>query len=881
WEAVRTLEVSGFVNPTIIAALLSGRSEALPGRMEFDGNVSVNISLHGDKSQMSFGAAFDATASTIRAGRNVAKPAGRKMTAEIHGNIEKHTWRLWTDPAAPAELRIGKNRFTGTGTVQNIRRAPAGMDWRGQWEIVELDSIGDMLAGLSRAQSRGLSAGESTILRQVRLDGPIKGKWYAEQGRIGLRSISLPEGTSLAVGKWFVKPADRSMEMELAGTVTTDPPGLDHVRFRAGLSRAQSRGLSRLQSRGLGDWEVGVEDGRLTFPRADSGEDESACVLVGGRYSVRGLGELLGCIPVAEESKERIGGALVGKFNATLSPSMKRIYLQANATQLEAQIGTDFQKTAGQPAEIALDFQSDDTLPPVLRNRLAVRVELASAVLDGSLTFPSADADPDHIGIRCFGRIRVADAAWLVASVCGAELTRTLRPLDIRGSMVASLRAEINDEFVSGDLTCNADDLRFYFQSGDLPGRFKPRGGALRLRLAGRTDEQNASINILSLDVGKSNVSVTGKIRLSDDLKVPPAGTYWPAPGLAGAQLDISGRLTPGPTARALLPELAELSERWGLGGEVRFAAKIKADEKQINAAGRFDAPNLTVSTASVRKAGGERANGRFDLSIPADLSEIKVKDVFVETDFFQLRADATLPLLGGNGYEAHAALSVPDLSRLGVQFPRLVQYRPTGGVFIEGRFAGSGGASVLEYVTIKADNTAATIGPKRCRVNGTVMLEKVTLPDEMPEEGVSLFEWLEGGGPGRVATDSFEFSIGANHGFIVADLRNPATAPAGRIAVLCTRLDTYDLERWAGLEIPPPTKAPLAVEPLSRRADKTIASLRSLFSRADLDCRFEVQRMRYFDPKVRAFFEPRGMIANVRAKDGKVRAGYRCGLNG
>lgn len=872
WEAVRALEVSGLVNPTTVAALLSGRSETLPGRMEFDGNVSVKISLRGDKSQMSFGAAFDATASTIRTGRNIAKPAGRKMTAEIHGNIEKHTWRLRTDPARPAELQIGKNRFTGTGTMRNIRRAPAGMDWHGQWEIVELDSIGDMLACLSAAKSKGLSAGKSTILRRVRLDGAIKGKWYAEQGRIGLRSIILPEGTSLTVGEWFVKPADRSMEMELAATVTTDPPGFDRVRFQAGLSRAQSSEA--------GDWDLSVEDGRLIFPYADSGKGESSCVWAGGRYGVRGLGELLGCIPSAEESKKRIGGALTGKFSGVLSPSMKRIYLQANATQLKARIGNAFQKTAGQPAEITVDFQSDETLPPSRRNRLAVRAELASAVLDGSLTFPSSDADRHTV--RCFGRVQVADAAWLVASVCGAELTRTLRPLDIRGSMVASLRSEINDEFVAGELTCNADDLRFQLQSGDSPGRFKPRGGAFRLRLAGRIDDQNAAINILSLDVGKSNVSVTGNIRLSDNIKTPPAGAYLPVPGLVGGQLNISGRLTPDPTARSLLPELDELVERCGLGGAVRFAAEIKAGEEQINAAGLFDALEMTVSTASVRKAGGERAAGRFDLSIPADLSEIKVRDVFVDTDFFQLRAGATFPLLGGVGYEAHAALSVPDLSRIGVQFPRLVQYRPAGGVFVEGRFTGAGnGADVLEYVTIKADSAAATIARKRCRVDGTVMLEKVTLPDKVYGWFPSLFEWLEEMGTGRVATDSFEFSIGDNHGFIVADLRNPAAAPAGRIAVLCTRLDTYDLERWAGLEVPPPTKAPPAVKDLSRRADNIIARLGRVFSRADLDCRFEVKRMRYFDPKVRAFFEPRGMIANVRVKDGKVRAGYRCGLNG
>lgn len=853
WEAVRSLEVTGWFNPTIVAALLSGHPEILPGRMEFDGNVGVNISLHGDKSQMSFGIALDATASTIRAGRNVAKPAGRKMTAEIHGNIEKDTWRFRTDPAEPVELRIGENRFTGTGTVQNIRRAPAGMDWHGQWEITELDSIGDLLAGLS--------AGESTILRNVRLDGAIKGAWYAEQGRIGLRSVHLPKGTILEVGKWFVKPADRPMEIELAGIVSANPPGLDHVWFRAGMD----------------NWDVSVEEGRLIFPPSVGDEAESGRPWrLDGRYGVRGIGELLACIPAAKKWKERLGGALAGKFNAMLSPSMKRFYLQANATQMEARIGNAFQKTAGQPTEITVNFQADETLPPALRNRLAVRVELASAVLDGSLTFPPADAEKHTV--RCFGRIQVADAAWLLQSVCGAELTRTLRPLDIRGSMVASLRSEIDDEFITGDLICNADDLRFDLQSRDLPNRFKPRGGAFRFRLAGKIEKENAAINILSLDVGKSNVSVTGKIRLSDDVKAPPAGTYWPPPGLAGAELNISGRLAPDSTARSLLPELAEHCE---LNGAVRFTAKINADEKQINAAGRFDAPDLVVSTASVRKSGGERAMGRFDLSIPADLSEIKVRDVFIDTDFFQLRVGATLPLLAVSGYEAHAALSVPDLSRLGAQFPGIVQYRLTGGVFIEGRFLSSGGADVLEYVTLKADNAAATIARKRCRVDGTVVLENVALGNEMPGRGAGLFERLEGMGIGKVATDSFEFSIGANHGFIVADLRRPATAPAGSIAVLCTSLDTYDLQQWAGFEIPPPTKTPPAVKPLAGRADETIARLRNLFSHADLDCRFEVQRMRYFDPKVRAFFEPRGIIANVRAKDGKVSAGYRCGLNG
>ena len=863
WEAVRSMEVTGRVNPTTAEALLSGRSPTLPGGMEFDGNVGVDISLRGDKSQMSFSLSLDATASAIRSGRRVVKPAGRKLTAEIHGNIEKHTWRFWTDPARPAELRIGKNRFTGTGAVRNIRRAPDGMDWHGQAEIVELNSIRDLL--------EGLSAGGSEILRKVRLDGTITGQWYIERDRTGLRNVRLPVGTRLTVGEWFTKPSDRSMEMELSGTVTSDRRGLDDVRFRVGLSRAKSRGSER--------WDVSVEEGRLTFSSSADGEVESACILGEGRYSVRGIGELFACIPAAQEWKNRLDGSLAGKFNVMLSPSMQRFHLRANATQLKAGIGRDFRKAAGRPAELDVDFQVDKTLPPSLRNRLAVRLELASAVLDGSLTFPSVDAEKPVV--RCFGRIRVADAAWLVQSACGAELARTLKPFGIRGSMTASLRAEISDEFVAGELTCNADDLQFRLQSNGLSGRTKPRGGAFRFRLAGKIDEKIAAINILSLDVGKSNLSVTGRIRLSADAKTPPAGKYLPAPFLAGGQLDIRGRLAPCPTTGAILPELAELVERCGLNGAVRFAAKIQADEKRINAAGQFDASEITVSSASVRKARGERAAGRFDLSIPADFSAIKVRDVFIDTDFFQLHADATLPLLGGGGYEAHAALSVPDLSRLGRRFPRIAQYRPSGGVFVEGRLIGRGGANVLEYVTLKADNAAATINKKRCRVDGTVMLEKVTPPDKVYGRVPSLFEWLEGMGIGSVATDSFEFAAGENHGFIVADLRNPTTGPAGRIAVFCTRLDTFDLERWAGGQAVPSDKKPLNTEALVRRADETIARLRRFLSETDLHCRVEVQRMRYFDPKVRAFFEPYGMIADVHVEKGKVRAGYRCGISG
>ena len=874
WEAVRSLEISGWVNPTTVATLLTGRSPRLPGRMEFDGNVGVNISLRGDKSQMSFSLALDATAATIRNGCHVGKPAGRKLTAEIHGNVEKHTWRLWTDPSRPAELRIGRNRFTGTGSLRNVRRALEGMDWRGGWKIVELDSIGDLLAGFS--------AGKCTIPTDVRLDGEIAGQWFIENDKVGLRNVRLPKETSLSLGDWFVKPVDQSIEIELSSTVTTNPPALDDVRLRIGTGQV---GESR--------WDVNIEDGRLAFISGADGEVESGCIYANARYSIRGIGEMLACIPAGGEWKKRLAGSLSGKVSVMLSESMSRFHTSVNVTQLKADTGRSFRKVAGQPAEVTLDFRSDDTLGPNLRNRLAVRVELASAELDGTLTFPSIDADTSTI--RCSGSLRVADAAWLLQSVCTEAMLRRLGPLGIRGSVVASLRARISDDSVTGELSCNADDLQFQLQRStgvppvneqNMAGtamvrssyRTKSRGSALRLRLAGGIGEKTVAINIFSLDVGRSNVSVTGKIHLSADAKSPPEGAYWPGPGLVGVDLNVQARLVPDLTAKALIPELAKLAERYGLNGAVRFAGKIQADEKTINAGGEFDATGMGIAFSEKKapdpfflKPRGERAVGRINLTIPADFSRIKVRDVFIDTDFFQLRADATLPMLGEkapDSYSVHAALSVSELHRLVGLFPRLTRYRPAGAIFIEGLYRRNGGEGVLDYVTLQANNASATINKKRCRVDGSVMAEKVTLDGPYPR--------IE-----RFATDSFEFAVGANHGFVVADLRDPMHNPSGKVTLLCTRMDTFDLERWVVGDGVESAKKTLDIKTLTSRAKEAIAGLQELLSESDLHCRVQIERLRYFDPKVRAFFEPRGMIADVHVEKGKVHAGYRCGING
>lgn len=845
WEGIRSLDVTGAINPCTVAALLSGK---LPGGLVLDGDVGVRVKLRGDLAQLSAEVMLDATAALMHAGERVVKPAGRRLVAELNGSLEKRTWQFTADKA---ELRIGGNHFRGSGAVQKARQllreivsasgaASVGalltrlteLDWHGYWEITELASLRDLLGG--------------GLLDEAELQGQILGQWFVEPGGlIGFRSVRIPVGARLSLGGWLVKRPDQPMRMELSALIQVDRPGLGRIRASAEIGPARAS----------------IDDATLSFLTGQ----EDLTIRAEGNYTLRGTGELLACIPAAEKWKGQVDGAVRGNFVGILAPSFRRLHLQANATQLDLAPAAAFRKEAGQPAEVVMDFQSHDGLEVPYRNRISLQAKLSAARLDGSLYFPPAGAA--EAGVRCWARVSVSDADWLLGRLPAAR--SILGDWNIRGSTTATLRLRLGERLVDGEMTWEADDLQFELPNG---GGSKARGTALRVRLAGQITERAAVISALAAELGRSSLFLRGRVALAGDNAAPAGRKWWPPPGVAGAELFARGRFAPDPAARALFPWLDEHATRHGLQGALRAEAVIRADRDAVHLAAKLDADALAIASGRwFGKPAGAKARGRLELTLPADLARVHVRDAFLDGGAFQLRADMVWPVLSDGPAEAHVALNVPDLRRLADHVPILSPYNPTGAAFLEGELQRRAGQDSIKYVTLSAGNVAITYGGRRCRADGKVTLERL----------------LRAGGQitlGRAFTDSLELALGKSRLFLAADLRDPTTSPGGRVELLAENLDMHDLGGLSGAPAPPASRLPLTpaeTKDLTERADEFIAAAARLLGSAGVRCRLQADRLVYLDPIVRAFYEVRSLTADAEAEKGLVRLGLRCGLNG
>ncbi|HET6429617.1 MAG TPA: hypothetical protein VFJ30_14465, partial [Phycisphaerae bacterium] len=510
WEGVESLEMTGQINPQRIAALVRGRAAALPGGVGVNGDVGVRLSLRGDEAQIASSVLLDATAAEIRVGDRLAKPAGRTLSAELHGSVQRRTWHFAVDQT---ELQVGGNHFRGAGALQNIRRlaakyvradeplAPstvladvAGLDWRGSCEIEDLPALRDLLG--------------SEALGRVELVGGLTGQWSVEHAEGTLLQGIVRAGPEcrLNVGGRFIKPKGKSLRVEWSSDLSADPPRLGRGRLTAW----------------LGEGVLSVDDASVTLQAAGEAGAEAVQVRVEGRYWLRHVAELLACIPAAGAGG--VDGAARGNFRLDLTPALTRAFAYCDATQLALAVGDRFAKPAGEPAQVTVDFRADTTRRDA-RNRVEVWVNAGGARVACVLSCgPGPGAEP----VRLTGQARVADAAWLLQ--WSPALRRALKDYDLGGGMTADFDLRSDANGLSGTLSADADDLQFRLPGS---GGAKARGSALRVRLAGRSGGGKAVIDRLAMDVGKSSLVVNGTIVPAPKGAARPMGRYWPPPGIA------------------------------------------------------------------------------------------------------------------------------------------------------------------------------------------------------------------------------------------------------------------------------------------------------------------------------------------------------------
>jgi hypothetical protein len=336
------------------------------------------------------------------------------------------------------------------------------------------------------------------------------------------------------------------------------------------------------------------------------------------------------------------------------------------------------------------------------------------------------------------------------------------------------------------------------------------------------------------------------------------------------AALAVRGRVAPDAALVSLAPVLRRTVERFALDGSARVEIGLRGDGQTVELVGKADASDLAIAAGGAfAKPAAVPLRGEFAASVPADASAIHLRDLVVEGADFQFRADATIGLLKEQPPASHLALNVPRLRRFSSRVPFLEPYAVEGSLFLEAELTAREGRPLAKYVTVTAGDLIGVLGGKACRLDGSVTLEQVGWDGQ----SISI---------GRLVTAGLGLSLGNSRGFLVADVRDPLTAPAGEAELLCPDLDVYDLSQWESPR--PPALSPLTSqqgEALGRQADEFVARLRRLVLPADARLRMKMDRMRYYDSEVKAMYEVRSMVAEVEARKGLLRASFRAALNG
>ncbi|MCD6377578.1 MAG: hypothetical protein J7L99_01865 [Planctomycetes bacterium] len=892
---------------------------------------------------MFFDVLLDASKATLEINNHICKPAGRELSVSFIGTLENKTWQL---TANQIRLQVGKNYFSASGSVENLQQFLRGTnvnkkiqtsfalltktDWQGQWKITDLASINDILIGLSKTRK--------SILEDVHLNGTISGKWsirhtftsildkQVEQPnktassasvRIKFEDIRIPAKTRFKVGNLFVKPDDKPMNLELSCNLSTAPPRLDNFQIHAE----------------IGQSVVNLQQGELTFQT----ENNITSAKIAGIYTIVNPGNLLDCIPPAslvnahkKQNKwsESISGSVKGRFKMIIGPIVKRLHLYANALQLQTKWNNSIIKAKGQPADITIDFLADRFLPPDERNRVALQIDLASATVETVFTYPARNAARDTIIAR--SKVIVSDAAWLCQQI--PLLKDTFNKYQPVGSLVLTFYSRLKQESFSGQVLLDADDLEFQFPPNkpNQKPRIKPRGKALRLRLAGEINKDIAKINAFTLDIGKSSLFVQGAIKLDKSRNISD-NSYLP-PGIVGANLYASARIVIDPVSRELFAEFDKIARQYHLAGVCQVNADLKANSKFINIHGKANATAMNISVnnladifkievensneeltkkspfkenlekevekilSHITKPTGEKLIAQYNLSIPVNFSSINIRNFTLATKAIKVQGAGNIPLLSGDKISAHIAVNIPELHQLAIHAPYLVEYKLAGSSFIESEFQldKRKNLSKYKYVTINLKDILAQIGNKKCYLNGTVGLEDIVyqaVREKQQKNSAENKKKASSTKIGKFHTDALEFAIGKNHGFIVGTVNNPQSAATGKIAILCTYIDQHDLQQWLNLCLTEvrnhphsKTKGKLSASDIFRlrkEADEKIASLKNWLSKANLRCHIYIKRFQYLDKSTLAWYEVNDLICKSNFVNGTIKANFIGGLNG
>lgn len=874
WQAIDNLDMTGTIDPAKLAAVFTGKP-ILPSGITAEGPVFVSAKMRHDGPRLKLSFSADGRNVTISRDGRILKPAGRKLLAEIDGELDHRTSSL---TVVNSKLELGENHISGHGKIHSIRRlaeAAAGirsketartairelanLEWESSWHVSELESLADLHPGIA------------AILGRAKLTGHLEGKASASpdgNGRLTV-TVEIPADTKLSLGKNFVKPKDQTVRLEITGTANEAKQAVSDIK----MSLAIGKTLIELTNGNFG-----------LNPKKESFDTHFSGIL-----KATDVEHLCDWLPKTSPFRNALRGSLRGEIDFKQYGNISDLHVEINLADLVAEKNDFFVKTENEPAEIIADISLVGTDGGAPSGEAEISTSVGYTELQAVVAWSGRQSKKSN-KIVFLGNLDIFDAGWLL-NHCPI-LTRRMKGGKLSGPISAMVQGNSDNDRTELLVGVNADKLNIAIPGKHI--RIKradvPMAAVIQCTLQKGDNMATLAVKRAKIAIAKNSIEASGEAVLD-------SGT--PKPTVKKFNAEIKATITADEILCDLLPELAELAGKCNVAGSIAATATINGDENRLSLKSNINAdklsfdefklfePNNADPLASklagfcrLAKPSGLPASSEIELSASSDWSKIKINHLGARIGDIELLADGNALLtLSAAGLpvdatltDAHIAITAERLDKLATVLPALSKTELAGDATIEAELTNSGGTIEIPYVTAVFNDITGLVGEYEFLVNGGFIAEKISLADKHA-------------GIGRVWTEGLKLHLGSNRIWLLGDITDPLDKPAGTIDVLAEQIDDREIMKLLA-RFTPDGKVDNGFDDevakqLANTAQQAIDRARPLLMSADLKVRLSIDRLLTFDKSIEQLYDVRHALAGLTVLKGRVTASYDAGLNG
>jgi hypothetical protein len=718
----------------------------------------------------------------------------------------------------------------------------AQLEWSGQAELTELDSVRALHPALRR------------LLERWRLSGQLAGAWSLNQDGAGDFQSRLAMGpdSQLNVAGAFAKPPGVSMELRIGALLDLHAPFVRAGRAELSCGRGHLElRLTDVTRDGNDPASAAVAHGNF---RGDSLEDFVRCLMIAGPPAAQGddadappPAAAAGGNAAAPQAAIPLAGAITGEFVAHVGSDLALLHADADATELALWNAATALKAPGEGAWAALDLRWERPAG-LLTGQANLRAEAAEAKLNLQFQREAWSAQLDAT---------LRDAAWLSRRL---PLAAAGHKLNLDGTGTLSAHVDGRDGALTATISAEGRDLGIAVDG--VPAG-KPRGDPLSFSATGRLfeDENGPALQLTTIDLAAGPLALEGtaKVHLAAAPTVQCSGVLKAA---LGPEL---GRLSP-----LLRPVISLL----GLSGAMQAGVNVDwAAGQDLRAAVELDATGLAVApvVVPIRKPAGKPATLKAEVRFHPQLAQVDVDNLQGQLGPIQAQGSSTI-FLHPLRCQGRLSARMDDAAPLADFSPLLADLAPAGGFACSSEFTADASTIRVRQLSLQLDNLRGRWQGQEVSIGGAVRVEDAALallPHPQPAVGA-------------VRTDNLHIRAAEQDLTLVLDLHDLLAGPKGQITLLADRIDSARLDALKPHQNLPAKVDEAYRQRLMRQVSAIIAQVAERLRGCDLHIRADIAQVHdWLDPRTDHRCDVQELSVRGSIVDGRIDATIASGVNG